>query len=131
MPNYCCTCMAWVRRLVLAVCALIALAGAGTEELLAGSPGESGIAEKTWTFDIPPQAVTSALRNWSAVTGRDWAYLGDSLEGVRSPGVTGRLTGREALDRLLAGTGLSYVILPGGGISIVRASAGKALLLMV
>lgn len=125
MPNQNCARMSWGRRLVLAVCASVALAAGGAQELLANHPAESGFQERTWSFDIPPQAVISALRSWSAVTGRDWAYVGDSLNGIRSPGVKGKLTGREALDRLLAGTGLSYVILPDGAISISRVRSGK------
>ncbi|MFW6027694.1 MAG: STN domain-containing protein [bacterium] len=100
------------------------LAAGGPEELLAHDPAQS-VREHTWSFDIPPQTVVSALQSWSAVTGRDWGYVGDSpLKGVRSSGVQGRLTGREALDRLLAGTGLRYVVLPDGSISISRKGSG-------
>ncbi|MFP3942612.1 MAG: STN domain-containing protein [Alphaproteobacteria bacterium] len=124
MPILCCAWRAWGRRLVLAACASVALAAGGAEEILANRISESGIQDRTWSFDIPPQSVISALRQWSAVTGRDWAYVGDSMENIRSPGVQGTLTGRQALDRLLAGTGLTYVVLPNGNISISRVPEG-------
>ena len=60
------------------------------------------------SFDIPAQVLTSALDAYSEATGISFAYTTSELEGIQSPGVAGRLTAREALTRLLAGTGITY-----------------------
>ena len=57
-------------------------------------------------FDIGPQALSSAVRAFSDVTGQ--ALLVDErlLVGRMSPGARGEFTAEDALRRLLAGTGL-------------------------
>ncbi|WP_266157161.1 STN domain-containing protein [Dyella silvatica] len=58
-------------------------------------------------FDIEPQALMTALRTYSEVTGL--AVLVDDrlASGRQSPGVIGEFTVDEALQRLLDGTGLT------------------------
>lgn len=57
-------------------------------------------------FDIPPQSLLAALRTYSELTGQ--AVLVDNAlaEGRNSPGVHGNFDKTEALQKLLAGTGL-------------------------
>ena len=57
-------------------------------------------------FDIPPQSLLTALRTYSEVTGQ--AVLVDNAlaEGRNSSGVHGNFDKTEALQKLLAGTGL-------------------------
>ena len=59
-------------------------------------------------FSIPPQPLTSALDRFSRQTGIAFAYTTNQFKGVQSPGVSGRLTPRQALAQLLKGTGVSY-----------------------
>ncbi|GLQ91469.1 STN domain-containing protein [Dyella acidisoli] len=57
-------------------------------------------------FDIPAQSLLTALQTYSELTGQ--AVLVDNAlaEGRRSPGVHGNFDKTEALQKLLAGTGL-------------------------
>lgn len=57
-------------------------------------------------FDIPAQALGSALTQYFSITGVQLLYDSALATGLRSSRVKGRLTRREALQRLLAGTGL-------------------------
>ncbi len=65
-------------------------------------------AEATQSFSIAPQPLAAALERFSEQTGVSFAYASRQLEGVSSPGVSGVLTPREALRRLLTGTGVSF-----------------------
>ena len=65
-------------------------------------------ADNTQGFAIPAQSLTSALDRFSEQTGISFAFTTTQLEGLRSPGVTGILTRREALSKLLAGTGVTF-----------------------
>jgi iron complex outermembrane recepter protein len=81
------------------------------------------------TFDIPPQAVPSALLTYSSQSGVQVTSSGEMLEGKQSPGVEGTFTARTALDRLLKGTGLRYDVVDRNTIAIrgepVRGSPRK------
>lgn len=65
-----------------------------------------GGTEQTVAFDIAPQPLLTALRAYSEATGQ--AVLVDNAlaTGRQSPGVRGEFDKVEALQRLLAGTGL-------------------------
>jgi hypothetical protein len=68
--------------------------------------GPTDGAHERLRFDIGPQALSTAVRAFSDVTGQ--ALLVDErlLVGRMSPGVRGEFTAEDALRRLLAGTGL-------------------------
>ncbi|MFC4761668.1 secretin and TonB N-terminal domain-containing protein [Dyella koreensis] len=57
-------------------------------------------------FDIGPQSLSGAVRAFSDVTGQALLVDQTLLAGRESPGVSGDFTAEQALDRLLAGTGL-------------------------
>lgn len=58
------------------------------------------------SFNIPQDAAERSLRVFSVQSGAHVIFPSDVTRGVRTPAVQGRFTVREALDRLLAGTGL-------------------------
>ncbi|MDC7788025.1 TonB-dependent hemoglobin/transferrin/lactoferrin family receptor [Rhodoplanes sp. TEM] len=62
----------------------------------------------TTVFDIPPQPLAQALMQFSRQTGVQLFYGANLVRGLDSPGVTGAFGRREALARLLAGTGLAH-----------------------
>lgn len=74
-------------------------------------------------FSIPAQPLASALDRFSEQTGLSFAYRTGELEGVRSPGVSGTLTPREALARLLAGTGVSFTFTDEDTVTLARPGA--------
>ncbi len=83
------------------------------------------------TFDIsvPAQPLAAALNELSRQTGTQVLASGDTVSRINAPAVSGRLTLQEALDRLLAGSGLSAV--REGRAVVIRtataADAGKTL----
>lgn len=58
-------------------------------------------------FDLRPQPLKYALRAVTRTGGLELLATSDELEGRRAPALAGRLTVEEALDALLAGSGLS------------------------
>lgn len=69
--------------------------------------GTGGIqADETIAFDIPPQSLLTALRSYSEVTGQAVLVDNTLTVGRHSAGVHGTFDKIEALQQLLAGTGL-------------------------
>ena len=58
-------------------------------------------------FAIPPGSLASALNRFAEVTGVQLVYPSSLVQGLSSPGLSGDFTPGEALQRLVAGTGLS------------------------
>ncbi|QVQ26600.1 TonB-dependent siderophore receptor [Achromobacter deleyi] len=61
-------------------------------------------------IDIPPQSLAQALHELSRQAHLQVLYSQDLVEGLRSPGVQGRMEPAEALERLLEGRGIRYSI---------------------
>ncbi len=70
----------------------------------------SAQAQETDTklVEIAPQPLASALQSFSDQAGLQFAYVAILAEGVQSLGTTGSKPPREALDAVLADTGLQY-----------------------
>lgn len=62
----------------------------------------------TYDFNIPAQPVGQVLEALAKQTGLQPFYAEGAVKGAQSPGVKGKLSLREALDKALAGTGLTY-----------------------
>lgn len=62
------------------------------------------------SFDIPSQALASALLSFGKQTDMQILFSQDSVQGRRSAGVHGRLEPEQALARLLQGTGVTYSV---------------------
>ncbi|MBR0665236.1 TonB-dependent siderophore receptor [Roseomonas hellenica] len=71
--------------------------------------------------DIPAQPLPQALAALSAATGLHVLYTGDRPFGVTSRAVSGSMTAEQALQRLLAGTGLSYSFTNANTVTLVPA----------
>jgi catecholate siderophore receptor len=72
-------------------------------------PATAGVAAPTFQFDIPAGELASVVAQFRIVTGRAVVLpRGASLEGLPSPGVSGKFTADEALLRALEGTGLRF-----------------------
>jgi len=85
-------------------------------------PSRSEVAQaaERHSFNIPPQPLQSALVQFGQQSGRQVGADGNVLRGVSSPGVQGTMTVAEALQRLLAGTGLTYGAGAGSTITVYR-----------
>jgi iron complex outermembrane receptor protein len=61
------------------------------------------------TYDLPADTADKSLRRFSEQSGIQVIFPSDVVRDVRANAVQGNLTSREALDRMLAGTGLVAV----------------------
>ncbi|WP_421706808.1 TonB-dependent receptor domain-containing protein [Algihabitans sp.] len=73
-----------------------------------GGPLDLQTAQTQRTFDIPAQGLTGALALFGQQSGLQVTLDGALARGRTTSGVSGNLTDEEALQRLLAGTGLTY-----------------------
>jgi len=104
-------------RLLPASLALaFALAGAAPAAL-AQSAGAAPLSIR-----IDAQPLARALNEWARQTGLELMVEPGQVAGRTAPAVSGRMTPRQALDRLLAGSGLAGNI--EAGAAVVRPAAG-------
>ena len=61
-------------------------------------------------FNIPPQPLAGALAAFGQQSGMQVSVSAGVAQAASSPGVTGTMTPTQALDRLLAGTGITYTL---------------------
>jgi iron complex outermembrane recepter protein len=78
--------------------------------------------ELTYDFNIPAQPAGLVLNALAKQTGLQPFYTEDSVKGVQSPGVKGKYSLREALNRALLGTGLIYQFTAEKAVAIKTAS---------
>lgn len=76
-------------------------------------------------LDIPAGDLKPALDQYAQLTGVQLLYRADDVQGRRSNGVQGRLDAHQALDALLAGTGLA-IRRDNGSVVIFREAAVPA-----
>jgi iron complex outermembrane receptor protein len=81
--------------------------------------------QSTYDFDIPAQPAGQVLDALAKQTGLQPFYAEGAVKGARSPGVKGKLSLREALDKALAGTGLTYQFTGEKAVAIKAAPAEK------
>ena len=96
---------------------LLALAAAGLR-------AQAGEAEGAVDFDIPPQALASALTQFSTQSGVQVVAAAGGLGSVRSPGVRGRFKPQAGLELLLRGT--PYIEQSIGERTVVVTGRGSA-----
>jgi iron complex outermembrane recepter protein len=74
-------------------------------------------------FDLPPQALEDALIQFSEQSGRQFVAIGDLRAAPRTPRVQGAMDDRDALRRLLAGSGFDFRVSEDGVVTIAPATA--------
>lgn len=77
-------------------------------------------------FDIPPQPLSTALVLFGQQAGRQITADGAVLRGVSTPGVQGTMSVEDGLQRLLAGTGLTFTGTAGATITLQRSGQGAS-----
>jgi len=78
-------------------------------------------AQNAVAIDIPAQPLNAALLALGKQTGLQLSFPPEDVAGKQAPAVSGTLTPQQALEQLLAGSGLSYRSGPGNSIVIERA----------
>ena len=63
--------------------------------------------ERTYNFSIPSQDLRTSLRSFSKVTKQQITFDGRQVKNKRAPALNGTYNAREAMQRLLAGSGLA------------------------
>lgn len=77
--------------------------------------------QQTHAFDIPSQSLSSALLTFGRQANLSLAAPADITTSHVSPAVQGQMTVKDALERLLAGSGLIYEIVNGSTVRIYAA----------
>lgn len=72
------------------------------------------------SFNLPADAVEQSLKRFSAQSGLEVLFPTDAVAGVRTQSVRGAMTPRQALDGMLAGTGLGVFQDPKSGALTVK-----------
>jgi catecholate siderophore receptor len=74
--------------------------------------------EPTFDFDVPAGLLGNAVAAIAARTGLDFTFANPALHDLPSPGVRGRFTAKQALDAVLAGTGVGFVFTGPGAVML-------------
>ena len=99
---------------------LILLALAGPLPPARAQTGPGPAADTHHTYDIPAGPLDQVLARFGRESGTQIAVNADLTDGQNSPGVRGSLTANEALQQLLAGTGLQAVRDASGEVTLHR-----------
>lgn len=76
-------------------------------------------------FAIEAQPLGRALNAFAAATGWQVSFPSELAADVQSPGIDGSRAPKEALEALLAGTGLTYRMTGGHAVTLVKESAAR------
>ena len=68
--------------------------------------GTAVAQQQTYDFDLPRQALSASLREYAHLSGQQIIFTEDLVRGLVAKPLHGRLSADDALDQLLAGTGL-------------------------
>lgn len=107
--------------LVALICSL-ALTARAADDPVSNIP----VSDDSRQIDIPAGDLTTAIESLAKKAGIEIVYRSDQLQGLHTPGVTGRFTAHEAVMRLLEGTPLMLRRDPSGAMLIVVAGKGSA-----
>lgn len=97
--------------------------------LLAAPAPAASASPQVRTFSIPAQSLDDALTRFGASTGLQLLYDASLASGRRSAAVEGVMEPRQALVRLLEGTGLFARFTSGGAVVIYASSSSSAVVL--
>ncbi len=108
------------RVLGAGMAALTVLAASGAA-MGADAPRQMAQAGDLRNFSIPAQGLPAALDRFADQAGVAFAYRTGDLSTLNSPGVSGTLSPRDALQRLLAGTGIIFDFTGPATVTLTRA----------
>ncbi len=100
-------------RIGAVVLAADLLIGPKVFNVVAQDQGAGVSPPQQYDFNIPPQSLTEALAQFGRRTGMQISSNADLIRGVQSPGVIGSMTSEQALTGLLAGTGITFILVDG------------------
>ena len=112
--------MALTGALMAMVTAAALAVGAPTHAQASGAPIRLAQLSAERTFDIAAQPLTTALTLFGQQSGFQVTVHGTLPRDMSAPAVLGTMTSEEALTRLLAGSGLTYVVTDETTVAIER-----------
>lgn len=65
------------------------------------------ISSRPINLDLPAQALSTSLKQYSEISGIDLSFDSNLTKNISAPAIKGRMTRKEALQKLLLGSGLS------------------------
>ena len=104
----------------VALAAVMSVGATATPSVAAQETSTTASAEASYSFSLPAQPLGDALNALARQAGLQLLVRRELVEGKQAPAVDGSLTARQALDRVLAGSGL--VAATQGSNVVVRAS---------
>lgn len=107
----------------------VALLAAGLHSAPVAAAEQTTRVAGNYRFSIKQQPLVSALNEFSKATGWQVGMSADLARNVTSPGVSGTLSAEQALDRLLAGSNLSYRSLGNNNVVLEKRTTAGALAL--
>jgi len=113
----------------LAAVALVSASPAWAQETvneLPAAPPALAQASVTQTFDIAAQPLGAALVRFSEATGIQLFLDSSVARGLQSPGVRGTMSREQALNQLLAGSGLVYRFTNANTVAVEKPGAAGA-----
>lgn len=108
---------------MVVACAALASVSASTTEAAQQTAQATPLSTRR-SFDIPQQPMTSALALFGQQSGLQVTIDGALARGLSAPAVRGDMTAAQALDRLLAPSGLGYAVTGGATVVIERPASG-------
>lgn len=79
---------------------------------------------ETATFDIPSQPLRAALTVFAEQSGWQLFYSAEMTDGIRTQGVAGNMAPQQALEAILAGTGLGFRMTEARTVTLVPTPSG-------
>ena len=101
-----------LRPATLAVCLCMTLIAGGARA-----------QSQTFNFDLPPEPLSQALRDYAHISGQQIIFTDDLVAGRQAPALHGAFTADDALGRLLTGTDLVVEHAPSGALMVRRKEA--------
>lgn len=93
--------------------------------LLASTALVVSAQEQTFNLNIPAQSLNTALEALGQKTGLHVFYANEIITGKTSPALSGSYTPQQAIEKLLAGTGLTYSFTANDVVAVKEAESGS------
>ena len=113
-------------RVLLIAMITVLTAGLATAPASAQTPSAPAAPGAKLHFGIPPGPLGPALNRFAELTGIQLVYPSSLVQGLSSPGLAGDFTPADALQRLVAGTGLTARMLSATSATLEPSSVGGA-----
>ena len=113
-------------RVSLIAMVTVLAAGLAGAPAWAQTPSAADAPRPKLHFSIPPGPLAPALNRFAELTGIQLVYPSSLVQGLSSPGLSGDFTPADALQRLVAGTGLSARMLSATSATLEPSSVGGA-----